>query len=392
MTGTSFNAAPAPPLPRYGEASLADLASSLLAALDVPGHANPLGVEPVRRVCLLVVDGLGWEQLLDNPAAAPFLHAAAARGRPLTAGFPATTATSLASIGTGRRPAAHGLVGYTIALPGMDRAFNCLRWSPYGLGGAKDLRDRVVPERIQPEATAFERAAADGIEVTSVGAGDFAGSGFTRAALRGGAYWRTFSLGDLVAGALRGLAGRRSLVYAYHPDLDRTGHVRGVASEPWRLELAHVDQVAAQIAERLPGDAALVVTGDHGMVDLRAHQLVDLSDEPELAAGVRLLAGEARARHVHTERGAAADVLAAWQAVVGGGMWVLPGDEAVAAGWFGGPVSDQVRSRIGDVVAAAFGPVGVVQRVVDPTQASLTGHHGSLTPAEQLVPFVEVRR
>src|SRR5262245_14220882 len=245
--------APAPPLTRYGEASLADLLPSLLAALDVPGFPNPLGIEPLRRACLLVVDGLGWEQLLANRRVAPVLAGAAGRGRPITTGFPATTSTSLASIGTGLPPGRHGLVGYTIALPGMDRAFNCLRWSPYGLGGAKDLRDRFVPERVQPAPTGFEAAVADGVEVTSVGAGRFAASGFTRAALRGGDYWRTHSLGDQADGALRGLGrGRRSLVYLYHPDLDRTGHVRGVDGQAWRLELAHVDQLVGQVAERLP--------------------------------------------------------------------------------------------------------------------------------------------
>jgi hypothetical protein len=384
---------PPPPLPRYGEASLSDLMPSLLAALDVPGFANPLGVEPLRRACVLVADGLGWELLLANRRAAPALAAAAERGGPLTTGFPSTTATSLASIGTGLPPGRHGLVGYTIALPGMERAFNCLRWSPYGLGGSKDLRDRFVPERAQPEPTAFEVAAADGVEVTLVGAGEYAASGFTRATLRGGDYWRTHSLGDQAAGALRSLGkGRRSLVYLYHPDLDRTGHVRGAGAEAWRLELAHVDLLVTHITERLGGDAALFVTGDHGMVDLRPEQRVDLADQPELAAGVRLLAGEARARHVHTQRGAADDVLAAWRGLLGHAMWVVPGEEAIAAGWFGPEVTDDARARIGDVVAAAHGPIGVVQREVDPTQAILTGHHGSMTPAEQLVPFLELRR
>jgi hypothetical protein len=391
-TSPSPTGPPAPVLPRYGEASLADLLPSLLAALDVPGFRNPLGIEPLRRACLLVVDGLGFQALLANRALAPLLAEAAARGRPLTTGFPATTATSIGSIGTGLPPAEHGMVGYTIALPGMTRAFNCLRWAPYGIGAAKDLRDQVVPEQFQPNATAFERAAGDGIAVSLVGKREYARSGFTRAALRGGSYLASQSLGDDVMAVLRGLgAGRRSLVYAYEPDLDRTGHVRGVGSEAWRLQLAHVDLLVRHLTERLPRDAALLVTGDHGMVDLRPEQRVELADHPELAAGVRLLAGEARARHVYAEPGAAGDVLAAWRALLGHAMWVVSGEEAIEAGWFGPHVPAWVRPRIGDVVAAAFEAVGVMQREIDPAQAQLIGHHGSMTAEEQLVPFLEFR-
>jgi Type I phosphodiesterase / nucleotide pyrophosphatase len=383
---------PEPPVPRYGEASLADLASSMLAMVDVPGCRNPLGLEPANRACLLLVDGLGWELLQANRRWAPFLAGAAETGRPLTAGYPATTASSLGSLGTGRPPGEHGLVGYTMALPGLQRAFNCLRWSPYGVGGFEDLRDRFPPEELQPEPTLFERALDDGVAVSRLGPGEHASSGLTRAVLRGGAFVDVMSMGDLAATAAHRLAGaRRSLVYAYHADLDKTGHVRGVASDAWRLELANVDRLAAQIAERLPGDAVLVVTGDHGMVDLRPEERVDLADEPELAAGVRLLAGEARARHVHTSRGAAPDVLAAWRELLGHAMWVRSREEAVADGWFGPHVPDRVLPRIGDVVAAAFGAVGVLERKVDPAQARLVGHHGSMTPAEQLVPLIEVR-
>ncbi|HZC98742.1 MAG TPA: alkaline phosphatase family protein [Actinomycetes bacterium] len=383
---------PTPALPRYGQASLADVLPSLLAALDVPGFRNPLGIEPLRRVCLLVVDGLGFQALLAAHASAPLLAEAATRGRPLTTGFPSTTVASIGSIGTGLPPAEHGMIGYTIALPGMDRAFNCLRWSPYGVGVAKDLRDEVVPERFQPNATAFERAAGDGVAVTLVGKREYAKSGFTRAALRGGSYLASQSLGDEVMAVLRGLgAGRRTLVYAYHPDLDRTGHVRGVGSEAWRLQLSHVDLLVRHITARLPRDATLLVTGDHGMVDLRPEHRIDLADHPELAAGVRLLAGEARARHVYARPGAASDVLAAWRALLGHAMWVVTGEEAVDRGWFGPRVPSWVRPRIGDVVTAAFGPVGVMQREIDPIQAQLTGHHGSMTAQEQLVPFLELR-
>ncbi|HTP16356.1 MAG TPA: alkaline phosphatase family protein, partial [Streptosporangiaceae bacterium] len=115
-------------LPRYGEQSLADLSCSVLASLGAPGEANALGLPTARRVCLVVIDGLGWELLREHPAAAPFLSELATSGRALTAGFPATTVTSLGSLGTGRPPGLHGLLGYQVAVPGEGWMLNALRW------------------------------------------------------------------------------------------------------------------------------------------------------------------------------------------------------------------------------------------------------------------------
>src|SRR5215207_4617675 len=126
---------PAPPLPRYGEASLAEVAPSLLAALDLPGFRNPLGVEPLRRACLLVVDGLGWELLLANRRAAPVLAAAAERGRAVTTGFPATTVSSLASIGTGLPPAAMGWSATPSPCPGWSGPSTACAGRPTGSAG-----------------------------------------------------------------------------------------------------------------------------------------------------------------------------------------------------------------------------------------------------------------
>jgi len=394
----SPDGSPPIPLPRYGEAALADLVPALVHALGGAELPDTLGVEPVRAACLLVVDGLGWELLREHPRHAPFLSAAA--GRALTAGFPSTTAASLASLGTGRPPGEHGLVGYTMLLPGEAAPINNLSWATYGLPGSwpgapveGDLLHRLVPEQVQPDATAFERAAAAGIAVSLVGPRHHAHSGMTRAVLRGGRYRSAFSLSDLVAIAGAALAEPGpQLVYAYNPDLDLVGHIRGVDSEAWRLQLAELDRAAAALAERLPDGALLVVTGDHGMVDLPPEQRLDVADRPELVAGVRVLGGEARARHVYVEPGAAADVLDTWRSEVGDRMWVVSREEAISNGWFGPTVPDRIRPRIGDVVAAAYGPIGIVQRTVDPAHARMLGHHGSMTAREQLVPLVTVRR
>ena len=92
--------------------------------------------------------------------------------------------------------------------------------------------------------------------------------------------------------------------YAYHPGLDFHGHMTGPGSDCWLSELAAVDAAARAIADRLPADAALFVTGDHGMVTLMPEQKIDVVDEPVLMAGVRFLAGEGRARHVLAVPGA----------------------------------------------------------------------------------------
>ena len=383
---------PAPALPRYGEAALADLIPSLLSGLGVPGFANPLQVPRVRAAGVLLIDGLGLELIRSHAALAPFLAGNA--GAPLTAGFPSTTAASLASIGTGRAPGEHGLAGYTIHVPGHAFALNVLRWAPYGIGElGDDARQTVVPEQVQPDATAFQRAAAAGVTVTAVGPPDHAHSGLTRAVFRGARYRSSVSLADTVAqvaDALRQPGPR--FAYGYFSALDLIGHMRGVDSDAWRLQLQDVDRAAAALTERIPSGCALVITGDHGMLDLPSDGRIDIDADARLRSGVVMLTGEPRARHIHTAEGAAPDVLAAWRERLGDQAWVVPGEEAVAAGWFGPRVTDRTRERIGDVVVAALGPVGIFQRSVDPAQWRMTGHHGSMTAAEQLVPFALIVR
>nr|MDT0523909.1 alkaline phosphatase family protein [Streptomyces sp. DSM 41633] len=106
--------------------------------------------------------------------------------------------------------------------------------------------------------------------------------------------------------------------------------------------------------------------------------------------GVAAVGGEARARHVYTAAGAADDVLAAWRTTLGDSAWVMSREEAIGAGWFGPRVRDDVRSRIGDVVAAARDTAALLRRTVEPMESALIGQHGSLTIAEQYVPLVSV--
>lgn len=380
----------APLVPGDGQASLADVVPALLSVLGVAGFPDRLRLHPARGVCLLLVDGLGWLSLRDHPADAPFLASLAQRSEPIMAGFPATTAASVTSLGTGVPVGQHGIVGYTFATP-EGVLINALSWHTHG-GARVDLRERFVPEDVQPRPTALERATAAGIRVALAVPHVHRGSGLNRVALRGAEFRGVHALGDLVVTALAAVSGsERSLCYAYHGDLDLLGHVYGVGSLPWRLQLAHVDRLAAAIAEGLPPGTQLVVISDHGMVTVPAEGRLDFDTEPALQAGVRLLGGDARARYLYTEPGATDDVRAAWHELLGDRAWICTREEAIAAGWFGPVVEPDICDRIGDLIVAARTDVAIVQSHVTPTLSRLIGHHGSLTAYEQLVPLLVYR-
>jgi hypothetical protein len=361
-----------PIVPSYGTATLADLSSSILASLDpgAPPEQNVLGLAPAQRACLLIVDGLGWELLRAHPAATPFLSELARNSRPITAGFPATTVTSLGSLCTGRPPGQHGMLGYKVLVPGEDILLNALRWD-----------SRVDPRQWQALPTIYERATAAGIAAVHVAQGAFRGTGLTVATMRA-----ADSMGALAAqGAAAVTEYGRALVTVYHGDLDNTGHMFGVGSDAWYNQLAHVDKLAEQLFSALPSQARLYVTADHGMVDVGSEDRIDVDEIPELRSGVAVLGGEARARHIYTEPDAAGDVLATWREILGDRAWVVSRDEAIKEGWFG-PVDPALADRIGDVVAAPVGSLAIVATKTEPRESALVGMHGSLTSADQLVP------
>ncbi|CCH77093.1 conserved hypothetical protein [Nostocoides japonicum T1-X7] len=374
--------------PLYGGGALDSLLTTVATSLGVPGMPVPgahslvpaAAQRPARRAVVVLVDGLGYELLRTRSGHAPFLRSLLPSAARITAGFPSTTATSMATFGTGEAPGVHGMVGYEVLIPEADRLLNELSWE-----------DGPVPEVWQPVETVFQRAESAGVAVTRVGPAYFDGSGLTRAALRGGRFAAAESLEarvDTTLAALR--AAPHALVYLYWGDVDKVGHVHGCSSWEWGEEVASVDAALRRLVASVPPDTAVHVTADHGMVDVPHALRVDIAHDPTLAAGIRHLTAEFRAPHVYCEPGAVEDVHATWTAVLGERATVLRREEAVAAGWFG-PVRPENLPRIGDLVVAMHDTFAVVDsRTARPELLALHGLHGSLTEAEMAVPWFVV--
>ncbi len=367
----------APSAERYGPRgrhTLDELLPSVGGALGVPGFTDVLGLPTAPRFVVMLVDGLGLHLLRDNAASAPFLSALPGIDD-VVSGVPSTTATSLTSLGTGLRPGEHGVVGYTSRVPATGERLNSLTWD-----------QPVDPVAWQPHRTVLELLQDAGVAASSVNDAKFASSGLTLCSQRGVPFhgvnstWERLDVVvDIVESAPRGV------VYAYESLLDHTGHAKGCRSEQWREALSSVDADIAELRANLPDDTVLLITADHGMIDLPQRHRFDLDEHPVLRDDVVMVAGEARFRHLYTRSGAESAVAARWREMLGERAVVATQDGL--DDWFG-PIAPEVRGRIGDVVVASLGDFAVFSSVDFAIEMKMRGFHGSVTEPELSIPVL----
>ncbi|MPV49421.1 phosphodiesterase [Pseudactinotalea sp. HY160] len=368
--------------PALGDVLLGAAGAATGLLPDGVAAAGRLGLPAARAYCVVLVDGLGWANLHARADAAPFLSGGMDRLVRAESAIPSTTAANLAYLGTGALPGRTGMLGYSVRNPATGRGMNLVSWA----GGPDPRRWQRVP-------TVFERLDADGAVSVSVGPWKFEGSPLTTAALRGAEYEAAETLADRVDRTLEVLREPDvSLVYLYWSEIDAIGHSLGWGGREWSAELGRVDAELARLAASLPAGTALVVTADHGMVDIPLGSSevfggparIDISARAALWQGVELVAGEPR--FVHAYAADAAGVASRWRGELGDRATVLTRAEAIAAGWFG-EVDPRHEPALGDVIAAAHGDVCLVDsRSQSEASRSLVGMHGSIGEQERGIP------
>lgn len=359
------------------EVGLQHVLSSGAAALGAPGFDNRMGLDECSVAVVCLIDGLGAQSIEENLDL--FDSLADAEGGSIEAAFPTTTPTGLATLGTGRPPGEHGIVGASFYLPEDDVILSPLHWGRL-----------PSPLAVQPEPTVFERVAALGMQAITIAPAAYARSGLTAAVLRGSEYQAAESV-DERKSRLQEVVGsdRPALVYVYWAALDRAAHEFGLRSQQWRDAAREVNSLLWELRGALPVSGMLTVTADHGMVD--CVERVWIEDFALLQVGIRAVAGEPRMRHIYAQADHdPADIARRWREVLVDKATVLLRREAIDAGLFGSMESATI-DRIGDVLAIAEGGVVLASRTFDERVSLLRGHHGALTDAERRIPGLVVR-
>lgn len=358
-----------PVLPDYGGACVCNLVPALLEPTPDPVAWLPAEVHEAAQVVLLVIDGLGWDQLQARTRFAPTMAAMA--GQAITTVAPSTTATALTSITTGLTPGEHGVVGYRINVAG--EILNVLRWTtPRG-----DARTAIPPGSFQKAASFASQ------HPPIVTRAEFHKGGFSGAHLDGTRFHGYRCMSTFLVEMQRLLQANEPFVYAYYDGPDKVSHEYGLG-EYYDAEVASTDHLVAEVLAMLPPGAVLVVTSDHGQVHT-GDALYELPSD--ILEHVAIQSGEARLRWLHARSGRANALLDAAQHHFGDLAWVRTRAQVIDENWFGPHITVEGANRLGDVALAARG----VHAFVDPADTGpyhLIGRHGSLTRAEMLVPLL----
>ena len=359
---------------------LSDVFVSSLGAIT--GTENRLGFAPAKRVIAILVDGLGAQNLKAAGGHAQHLNKALAVRKPISCGFPSTTATSITSFGTGLAAGGHGLLGYKVFDRSTATGVNMLT----GWGSAAD------PLEWQVHRTVMEMAAAQSVGTYIISSPAYDGSGFTQVTMRGaGQYLAGRTIGDRIDQAINLLRSNTDdwIAYLYIPEIDQIAHAEGVTSDRWLAAVEELDSQVKRLTAALGRTDAVVVTADHGVVDVPSHNQIfvdEILPKSDLLADV---CGEPRVNFVYlndsTESGRVAGEL---QAALGDLALVLTSDQVQQAGWYG-PLGERAQKAMPDVFLLATKQVALYHRDYVPAKSlAMIGQHGGLSAAELSIPLL----
>jgi hypothetical protein len=382
-------------LPDYAGGSILNLAASLAKHFG-PGvpHAplrNALPLEGVETVVLLIVDGLGQWQLdkhIRDGDAPNLSHLMQRDSQVITSVFPSTTMAAMTCIHTATPPAQSGWLGYTMWLEETQTVTEMI--AQVDLSTRRPLEDKsflaAVPGIYSSYATA-------GVNVYAVQPQGYRGSWLNDWYWRGAAqlgYVSANTLGSIAMSALE-VSGKK-LVVLYWADYDSVCHKHGPSSAAASDEIAAVDHAIGRLLARVPNDGktALIVTADHGQIDLDPEQAVYL--ERDLWLVDRLLSPPAGDRLCRTFRVKPNQLEAVREHLRRYGD-VLDASAAWKAGLFGGaPAAETFRSRVGDLIVVTRDGVQLCWTFSGKqSPRPHRGSHGGLSHAQMRVPLLSVR-
>ena len=350
----------------------------LSAYLALSSSENPLRLAHKKSYLVILVDGLGVSNIKSAGGHASFLNQRLQSSKSLFSGFPATTTSSLTSLATGVTNGKHAVLGHRVYDRSLRRNINFLN----------DLGADLDPRKYQDIETISEIALRTEVMVSTIGPAEYDRSGFTMATMPNANYIKAASFQDRFASAKSALMTQNSLTYLYIPELDQLAHRYGSKSSKWLEAVEELDSELAKLSKSLPNSSGVVLTADHGIIDVDTQRHVYL-DEYECFDDLEQIGGDPRVGFLYFAEDTNLETkIGQIKDAIGNVADVVTIEDLVNSGWLDN-LSDQAKRVAPDLVLIPKSDRVIYHRGFAKARSLLMiGQHGGMTQAEWEVPLI----
>jgi hypothetical protein len=373
-------------------------------------YENAGYLEDASKIVLLVIDAFGYHQWLRSYRDYSFFDTLSQKGilLPLTSVFPSTTAAALTTLNTGLTPQEHAVHEWYVYLKEIDMIIKTLPFTPLGGEGQDELLALGIDPTILYEGnTVYQTLAHEGVQSFTLVKASYAHSCYSTLIHQGSTIIPFFNHADLVVRLRKLLEDEEgpAYIYAYVDDLDIIEHIYGPYTDEYSSQLSLLSyalqgEFLGKLEKRAAQDTLLLVTSDHGQVNIAPNETIYLNNFPELeqaflkgTKGNRVLpTGSARDVFLHVEADKRGDMQWFLSDKLAGKAQVMSTKEAIELELFGmGKPSKEFFDRVGDLLILPYNNHTVWYEHVKGKKLHFLGYHGGLTKEEMLVPFALAR-
>ncbi len=321
-----------------------------------------------KHIMLLVLDGLGVNAMQTHLQADAFLKAH--QKDTLTSVVPATTTAATTAILTGKTPYETGFLGWFQYFADED--------THYEIFTNKDYYDE---EKIIPKGFYDKHFKRETVLDMLEKANTVKTMGVFPEAIETNGY-KSYEEGFQKCLDFQ-KKHERTLTYLYSVEPDQTEHRVGMSAAPTKEVVNHLNETVERFKDKIDDDTLIIVTADHGLVDV---ENIDLFDYHDLTSTFeRLPANEPRMPSFFIKQGMKEHFINFFNEHFSRFFDLYTKEEFLTSKLLGtGERHPNVDDCLGDFIAVAKDRYFFRLRE-DKTHL---GHHGGYTPGEMEVPLI----
>jgi predicted AlkP superfamily pyrophosphatase or phosphodiesterase len=377
-------------LPNYQDGSIINLMSSIVESFNGKIGYNhlkilkPSELKSYDNLVLILVDGLGYEYLLKHGKGS--ILNKHLRGN-MTSVFPSATSAAIPAISTGLSPQEHEMTSWFAFL--------------------KELGCVIIPlpyvTRVKPRAPIKEPISnlftltpiADKIKAQSylVTMNEIVDSEFTNA-----------TAGNSKKLAYRDLAGcfketkkaiksskKRKFIFTYYGEHDHLCHEHGIESKKATAHFKQFNKELSKFIKSIKGtNTAIIITADHGEIDVPKNKKIKIKDHPKLAETLTLpICGDNRYAYCFVHSSKKEQFEHYVKNKLNYCCELHKSLDLVKKNYFGlGNPSKRFIERIGDYTIIMKENYAIYQKLAGEEEHYNISEHGGLSKQEMLVPLI----